>query len=349
MSEIMQARRNDIRKRLLATASAFALFAVHGAQNARAEDGADTPLVWIELGGQFEAVNDAHGTYIPSFSAVLPRPSFESNTPTDLQRGPRLGWDADFKLAFQPTETDWVLSASVRYGRAVRTKDKHQQPPPTYHYSTPSRAFGPYSFYQAGTRTLSSHAIADFQAGRDVGLGMFGLRGNSVFSLGVRYANFDSVTDTQISSQPSVVRCPVALCLATAHVHRRFAGVGPSLSWDASAPILGSGDGGSVDLDWGANAAILFGKQSATGSHHSNEIVGSISTHPFTFARRRARSVPNVGGYAAISYRLHDVKLSLGYRADIFFRAVDGGIDSAKDYDRGFYGPFAKISVGIGG
>jgi hypothetical protein len=39
----------------------------------------------------------------------------------------------------------------------------------------------------------------------------------------------------------------------------------------------------------------------------------------------------------------------LGYRADFFFGAVDGGLGTSEKETRGFYGPFAKISVGLGG
>jgi hypothetical protein len=37
------------------------------------------------------------------------------------------------------------------------------------------------------------------------------------------------------------------------------------------------------------------------------------------------------------------------YRADFFFGAMDGGIDTAKKENVGFYGPFATISIGLGG
>jgi len=47
--------------------------------------------------------------------------------------------------------------------------------------------------------------------------------------------------------------------------------------------------------------------------------------------------------------RFPNAKISLGYRADLFFGAIDGGIDKVKRENVGFYGPFANISVGIGG
>jgi len=41
--------------------------------------------------------------------------------------------------------------------------------------------------------------------------------------------------------------------------------------------------------------------------------------------------------------------VSLGYRADFFFGAMDTGIDTAKRTTTGFFGPFATVSIGIGG
>jgi hypothetical protein len=46
---------------------------------------------------------------------------------------------------------------------------------------------------------------------------------------------------------------------------------------------------------------------------------------------------------------LPNSEISLGYRADFFFGAVDGGLSTPEKETRGFYGPFAKISVGLGG
>ena len=67
--------------------------------------------------------------------------------------------------------------------------------------------------------------------------------------------------------------------------------------------------------------------------------------------RNRARNVtiPNIGGFAGISFKYADAKLALGYRADLFFNAMDGGIDTRKSENVGFYGPFATVSVGLGG
>jgi hypothetical protein len=65
--------------------------------------------------------------------------------------------------------------------------------------------------------------------------------------------------------------------------------------------------------------------------------------------RSRSVVVPNVGGFVGMSLRFPNAKVSLGYRIDAFFGAMDGGIDTRKTYDRDFYGPFATISIGLGG
>jgi hypothetical protein len=65
--------------------------------------------------------------------------------------------------------------------------------------------------------------------------------------------------------------------------------------------------------------------------------------------RKRMVTVPNIGGFAGLSWRYANAKVSFGYRADEFFGAMDGGIDSYKAKNRGFFGPFANISIGLGG
>ncbi len=44
---------------------------------------------------------------------------------------------------------------------------------------------------------------------------------------------------------------------------------------------------------------------------------------------------------------MQDFKVRMGYRADFFFGAIDGGIDTRKSETLGFYGPFATISIGL--
>jgi iron complex outermembrane receptor protein len=73
------------------------------------------------------------------------------------------------------------------------------------------------------------------------------------------------------------------------------------------------------------------------------------SNSPQSHNRSRMVAVPNLGGFAGISYKYQNAKVSFGYRADEFFGAMDGGIDAYKAENRGFFGPFANISIGLGG
>ena len=75
------------------------------------------------------------------------------------------------------------------------------------------------------------------------------------------------------------------------------------------------------------------------------------NTYQNSGAHTRAKfaTVPNIGGFAGASWRIQNFKVSAGYRADLFFGAMDGGIDAAKKENVGFYGPFASVSVGLGG
>ena len=70
--------------------------------------------------------------------------------------------------------------------------------------------------------------------------------------------------------------------------------------------------------------------------------------HPTPVSIHRAKTVivPNIGGFAGASWRIQNFKVSAGYRADLFFGAMDGGIDAAKKENVGFYGPFASVSIG---
>jgi hypothetical protein len=60
-------------------------------------------------------------------------------------------------------------------------------------------------------------------------------------------------------------------------------------------------------------------------------------------------TIPNVGGFAGLSYRFTNAKISAGYRADFFFGAKDGGLETRNSTDVSFHGPYATISIGLGG
>ena len=129
MSELMNARNGsrDFRWQLLTTVSALALLtAVYGSGEAQAEDqDSDRPTVWIELGSQLERMNDSQEAFSPPFMASITQANLLSTL--DVQKPPAFAVGGEGKVSFQPESSDWVFSASVRYGRAKRHHHRHQQ------------------------------------------------------------------------------------------------------------------------------------------------------------------------------------------------------------------------------
>jgi hypothetical protein len=379
MSEFTNLRENrtSFRRQLLATVSAIALIGVASGEVRAADDDGDQPSLWIELGGQLSHMNEGQEAFAPVFPHSPPRPSiFEPSQ--KFERLPLYSIDETGKITFEPAGSDLVLSASVRYGRSGSDKHVRQQTyPVTIHWPAPHStiAFKPTAarFADTAVQNDETHLLLDFQVGKDVGLGMFGRNGSSIFSAGVRFAQFSTRSNIALKSDPDwrfVNKYSTAIGTVPKYqpyhsnagnliATRSFHGIGPSLSWSASAPLVGSVRDGELSFDWNINAAVLFGRQKANTQHYTIERYksghnfdhGAITYHNTPPARSRARTitVPNVGAFAGASWRIENFKISAGYRADLFFSAMDGGIDTRKSENVGFYGPFASVSVGLGG
>jgi iron complex outermembrane recepter protein len=423
MSELMNARNGsrDFRWQLLSTVSVLALLAtVSGSgQSEAADQDTDRPTIWIELGGQLDSLSNSQETFTPSFMASITQANLLSAM--NVQKPPTYALGLEGKISFQPDSSDWVFSASVRYGRSQAARHRHQQTQNPYVQVAPFTVGGKY--INLGTKYPSNHVrfadgranqserhlVADFQAGKDVGLGMFGKSGSSILSAGVRFAQFNSKSNVSWRADPDVQYPNLTKPLdspssfrsqfkyvpvhfhdyaATANVQKSFNGVGPSVSWNASMPFIGDPHRGELTFDWGANAAVLFGRQKVKGHHQSTVrsyagsrwhargarngngeeqngphiVSGYFVTRSHNYGglvhssqtsadinRMRAVTIPNLGGSIGMSYRVEDFKVSLGYRADFFFGAMDNGIDTPKRTTTGFYGPFASVSVGLGG
>jgi hypothetical protein len=377
MSEFMNAKngRNDLHWQLLMSASALALVtSLSAALDAKADD-AGRPTVWIEFGAQSEQVSGFGDPLNLQFTHELVADGFKS--PQELQRSLSQSFGGESRLSFEPESSDWVFSISALYGRASATKGTHQQTPGgprhvsfvtssgTLHTGTFAPLHGTAKFSEPHIDNSETHTILDFQAGKEMGLGLFN-GGKSLISFGVRFAQFTSKQDMTLKADPDFY-FPLDIFhnpkyhhtySVTSHLDRSFRGLGPSVSWKASAPVIGNIDNGGVALDWGMNAALLFGRQKTIGHHQtvgtfykSNEVQKYHFTSHIhrTGSPDRSRSViaPNIGGFAGVSFLYSNAKVSLGYRADFFFGAMDGGIDAAKKENVGFYGPFATISVGF--
>ncbi|HEY5238568.1 MAG TPA: hypothetical protein VIJ62_09330 [Rhizomicrobium sp.] len=401
MSELINTkyRNENFRRNLLANVSLVAMlgyFGVSQAVLAESADG-DKPVVWVELGAQFQQADQESELFAPPFVENAPAadrdPMIAPQEPLPFSIG------GEGKIAFEPSDTGWVLSAAIVYGRSSGAKHDHKQTQLPYvkqYVGLVGRTrflIQPrYDVFGDGQTTLKeSHDVIDFKAGKDVGLGLFGADGKSVFSAGVRFAQFTSSSNVALHARPEYklgalnagnyyyitssgkrlhFRYRTYNILrrtneASAQIRRSTHALGPSISWDASARVAGNDPGMTVAVDWGLNAAVLFGRQrvhihqQTTGSYHayvggryaSNRhlIQSSYANAPGDVARSRGATIPNVGGFAGITFEKSITKISLGYKADFFFNVMDGGIDTAKKENVGFYGPFATISIGIGG
>ena len=383
MSELINTQDTERRSRwrLLMTVSALALLASVAERNAKAADeDTDSPTILIELGGGMNHVSGQGASFAPGFlSKYSDSVVLQSTTPLQAQNPVPFGFSEEGKVSFRPEGSDWLFSIGANYGRSGNSKHVQHQTYGSfvtfYKYGAPTAHEGKHfidKFADTHTGRTESHAILDFQVGKDVGLGMFGKDSSSTINLGIRFAQFSSNATFDIRARPNLQFKTLTLptfhatlrrpYFNTYHVtgqgSRSFHGVGPSLSWEGSAPFMSNPQNGEIALDWGANVALLFGRQRARVQHHEtahyrpptgNNNYYSVYQRSGGHSGASSVIVPNAGGFAGASWRVRNFKASVGYRADFFFGATDVGIDAHKSATLGFYGPFASVSIGFGG
>lgn len=361
MSELVTTNERAARFQLALLGSVSALSLLGGAVFNTATAGEQhDPTIWIDVGGQFEMLSDPQDKWNPDYFSGANAGPLVGTFP-NAQKPPRVGYDTNIGISFHPSDTDWFVSASAHFGRARRhVNDLKQDKIQTWIFGVnyPTN-------YGEKVYTTESHRLVDFKVGKDVGIGLPGIK--SSISLGVRFANLRSRADAHISSNfvfpfPFYSYFIAGSVINRAHnlVSHEFAGVGPSVEWKGSLPIAGEPEGGQLAVDAGLNAAILFGRQTTDRTVDGYYWKRQWDWTQFAYAsqiqnvhadtrRRRNVTVPNLGGFIGASYRLPNVKLSLGYRADMYFNAMDRGVSSFKSEDRGFFGPYFNLSVGLGG
>jgi hypothetical protein len=393
MSELITSRpRIDMRLQLLATVSALALLAVATTQ-AKAED-ADRPTVWIEAGWQFEGVTGRNDMLVPpldgltttGFSNVPTAANFlgqgAGGFPSFTEMENALGHSSgvEASISFQPKGSDWVFGISARYGRVHGRRHVQSRADISGEPAYVNPGGGPLylqtphytNYVEQASNNTEAHTIVDFTVGRDVGLGLFGERTESTFNLGARYVQMNMTSKGHSYAQPAVrfyhlkssyfgkyyIQPRHQNSATLLQRYSDFHALGPMLSWSNTTRLWGKPTEGEVALDWGMNAAILFGRQKAkvdystaarnfrTVGTTAARLVSSTGTavHRTQFHRV---TVPNLGGFAGLSYRFTNAKISAGYRADFFFGAMDRGLDTHHSVTTGYQGPFATISIGF--
>lgn len=249
--------RNAARARLLATASAMALFALMAADDGAYASGtlltsSDAPPLWIELGGDFDRISGTSDLWMPP--PVPANPDFGTGARSRTE--PLGAFGMEGQVSYQAD--DWVVSLSARYGRTNRHT--------IFHTQTGLINGGVAFFYGAVSRHTEDHLAIDFLVGKDVGLGSWG---HSVISGGFKIAQFNTNVADLISSVPvqnSVFR--QHLEVRNADIKRSTSAIGPEVSWNASAAVLKMASSG-VMLDWGVAGALLFGRQKVNGPFRS--------------------------------------------------------------------------------
>jgi hypothetical protein len=265
------------------------------------------------------------------------------------------------KLACDPNYPPVTLTVDTKYGPFTNTFQNNYSPD---NLITPINRIG------ANAHRHEEHLIADFDVGKDVGIGMLG-EGKSSLSAGLRYAEFKSSATADLRGVPDLY-VPEGFTkydstfhqyMASFEAEREFRGAGPTVSWDASLPVWGGEQNGRVTLDWTVTAGALFGKQKtaasgAQGSEYVTAHYNSINWDTLppppqtTIAiapRSKSATVPVVDLSLGLSYDVQRFKVGAGYRWERYFNALDAGFTEHKSYDRTIDGPYVRISVGLGG
>jgi len=306
-----------------------------------------------------------------------------------IQKLPRFAFGEEGKVTFQPEDSDWKFTAGIRYGRSRSNRHIHNQTQgPIGNFYTRSLNVISYSahlstaaFFDAALPSRESHLLLDFSVGKDVGVGLLGPDATSTVNVGVRALETSTSQSGTIYARPNVTvhypgpkytlpRETFNAYTMTARAERSFHGVGPSVTWEASTALAGNNEKGELALDWSVNAALLFGRQKAKTSHSTQAHEEYISyTRYYGYVvgmhygyrnlygpnnhdnplRSHRVTVPNIGGSIGLSVKYPNFKFSMGYRYDTFFNAMDTGVDELKKSNLTFQGPYASISIGLGG
>jgi hypothetical protein len=229
----------------------------------------------------------------------------------------------------------------------------------------------PQNRLSSSTDRREDHLIVDFDVGKDMGLGVLGVDESSVRA-GLRYADFKSSISGDMRAVPDMVMPQDAWAkynttfhqyVASFAAEREFKGAGPTLSWEASRPVLGTEDAGHFNIDWSISAGALYGKQktSISGTQGSQYFNATYPTKDFVlglqapdqtpFEMHRTKSVfaPMLDLSLGLSFDVPGVKLSTGYRWERYFNVLDAGFTEHQSYDRTVDGPFFKVAIGLGG
>jgi iron complex outermembrane receptor protein len=215
--------------------------------------------------------------------------------------------------------------------------------------------------------------VVDFKVGRDIGIGGSQSRA-SVFSVGVRYAELRSATQTNMDGiparyspelydtmeiYPDIPERHYTHYKSAANTQRDFEGYGPTLSWESGLRLLGDPKQGQIMVDWTLVGGVLFGEQTSRyeekraaryyrGVAQVLDPTSVLYDETVVTPRSKDATVPHLSLALGLSYEIQRVQVSLRYSWERYFDAIDGGLAERKTYDRTVQGPVAQVSIGFG-
>jgi len=118
---------------------------------------------------------------------------------------------------------------------------------------------------------------------------------------------------------------------------RRYAGAGPRIGLQGSAPV-----NSSWNLEWQVGAAMLYSSGAVGGSTAANSIT--------QYSGSQTGSVVNVDGLLGLTHWFDAAsKLTLGYRADAYLNNSQqlnlGGVPPPQNADRIDHGPLVRFTI----
>ncbi len=340
----------------------------------------------VEISGQIQRHDAPYDTLEPEFGTAFPA-ALDTNAEAQ-HRDLDWGDGRAVKLTWQPDGSLWSVAAGIRYGRAnggqARLHDtvlgekkcgftKYPQVLQCDPEINPGLFYQEKNWSDVTANNREEHTIADFTVGRDFGVGLTGTMHSSV-AAGLRHARLESTTNATMDGIPDwfipqgwapLPGQPTVFAhhnryIAALDATREFNGTGPTVSWDASIPLLGDEQMGHVDLEWSIGGGLLFGKQKTavvgqeqTGYWEGTYQVGprfpDLETTPVNISRSDSVTVPVADLSLGLSYEVDRLRVSTGYRWERYFDALDVGYQEAKDGDRTIDGPYFRLAVGFGG
>jgi len=236
------------------------------------------------------------------------------------------GWTGALEVGAHPSGSPFDVVGRLRYERAKGN-------------STTSVYYPGYGYYPMNREVDESHIIADFEVGRDVGIGH---NVKARLHAGLRFAHFDTRAEASYDFGSGYS--------FSAFDRSTFTGLGPRAGLDVSVPLSDK-----LSLDLKGSGAALFGRRTSN-SFLGGLYPGSYGTYVYRFGYAASRSkfatVLNTEASAGLTYRFDHTALTLGYRVDAYWNVVErSGVlaPGAIDGDRITHGPFARLKVELGG